>query len=56
MNKSLIKYACISYFFLFSLIVNGKILLDKHDKLIMPLPLPYDAVVYTATDINDFIN
>ena len=56
MNKSLIKYTYISYFFLFSLIINGEILLDKDDKLIMPLPLPYDGVVYTATDLNDFIN
>ena len=56
MNKSLIKYAYISYFFLFSLIVNGEILLDKDDKLIMPLPLPYDGVVYSTFDLNNFID
>ena len=56
MNKSLIKYACISYFFLFSIILSADVMLDKDDKLSMPLPLPYDGVVYTSTDLNNFID
>ena len=56
MNKSLIKYAYISYFFLFSIILSADVMLDKDDKLSMPLPLPYDGVVYTSTDLNNFID
>ena len=46
MNRSLIKYAYILYFFLFSMIINGNVMLDKNDKLSMPLPLPYDGVIW----------
>ena len=55
MNRSLIKYAYILYFFLFSMIINGNVMLDKNDKLSMPLPLPYDGVIYTTNELNNFI-
>ena len=56
MNKSLIKYSLISYFFFFVLILESEIMLNKNDKLIMPLPMPYDGIIYTTNDLNDFIN
>ena len=31
-------------------------MLNKDDKLIMPLPMPYDGIIYTTNDLNDFIN
>ena len=45
-----------SYFFFFDLIVEGEIMLNKDDNLIMPLPMPYDGIIYTTNDLNDFIN
>ena len=56
MYKSLIKYISISYLFLFCLIVNGEIMLNENDQLITPLPLPYDGIIYTNTDLNNFID
>ena len=56
MNKSLIKYSLISYFFFVTLVIESEIMLNKDDKLIMPLPMPYDGIIYTAKDLNDFIN
>jgi thiol-disulfide isomerase/thioredoxin len=55
MKKNLLKYLFISYFFIFSLILNGKIMLDQNDELEIPLPLPYDRVIYTINDLNKFI-
>ena len=55
MKKNLLKYLFISCFFIFSLILNGKIMLDQNDELEMPLPLPYDRVIYTINDLNKFI-
>ena len=56
MNKSLIKYSLISYFFFLVLILESEIMLNKNDTLIMPLPMPYDGIIYTTNDLNDFIN
>tara|TARA_B100001250_G_scaffold414333_1_gene452038 strand:+ start:3434 stop:3943 length:510 start_codon:yes stop_codon:yes gene_type:complete len=56
MYKSLIKYISVSYIFLFSLIINGEIMLDKDDVLMTPLPLPYDGKIYTVSDLNKFID
>ena len=53
---SLIKYLTISYFFLFCLNINGKIMLDENDKLITPLPLPYDGAIYSVKNLNKFMN
>ena len=55
MKKNLLKYLFISCFFICSLILNGKIMLDQNDELEMPLPLPYDRVIYTINDLNKFI-
>ena len=56
MLMSLIKYFTISYFFLFCLNVNGKIMLDENDRLITPLPLPYDGTIYSVKNLNKFMN
>ena len=56
MLMSLIKYFTISYFFLFCLNINGKIMLDENDKLITPLPLPYDGTIYSVKNLNKFVN
>ena len=56
MLMSLIKYFTISYFFLFCLNINGKIMLDENDKLITPLPLPYDETIYSVKNLNKFMN
>ena len=56
MYKSLIKYYTISYIFLFCLTLNGEIMLDDSHVLNKPLPLPYDGNVYSANDLNKFIN
>ena len=56
MLMSLIKYLTISYFFLFCLNINGKIMLDENDKLITPLPLPYDGTIYSVKNLNKFMN
>ena len=56
MLMSLIKYFTISYFFLFCLNVNGKIMLDGNDKLITPLPFPYDGTIYSVKNLNKFMN
>ena len=56
MLMSLIKYFTISYFFLFCLNINGKIMLDENDKLITPLPLPYDGKIYSVKNLNKFMN
>ena len=53
---SLIKYFTISYFFLFCLNINGKIMLDENDRLITPLPLPYDGTIYSVKNLNKFMN
>ena len=53
---SLIKYFTISYFFLFCLNINGEIMLDENDKLITPLPLPYDGTIYSVKNLNKFMN
>ena len=53
---SLIKYFTISYFFLLCLNINGKIMLDENDKLITPLPLPYDGTIYSVKNLNKFMN
>ena len=55
MKKNLLKYLFISCFFIVSLILNGKIMLDQNDEFEMPLPLPYDRVIYTINDLNKFI-
>ena len=55
MQKSLTKYLYISCLFVFSIVINGKIMLDQNDKLEMPLPLPYDGIVYSSGDLNKFI-
>ena len=55
MQKSLTKYLYISCLFVFSIVVNGRIMLDQNDKLEMPLPLPYDGIVYSSGDLNKFI-
>ena len=56
MLMSLIKYLTISYFFLFCLNINGEIMLDENDKLITPLPLPYDGTIYSVKNLNKFMN
>ena len=56
MLMSLIKYFTISYFFLFCLNINGEIMLDENDKLITPLPLPYDGTIYSVKNLNKFMN
>ena len=56
MLKSLIKYLTISYFFLFCVNINGNIMLDENDKLITPLPLPYDGTIYSVKNLNKFMN
>ena len=56
MLMSLIKYFTISYFFLFCLNINGKIMLDENDRLITPLPLPYDGTIYSVKNLNKFMN
>ena len=53
---SLIKYFTISYFFLFCLNINGNIMLDENDKLLTPLPLPYDGTIYSVKNLNKFMN
>ena len=55
MQKSLTKYLYISCLFVFSVVINGKIMLDQNDKLEMPLPLPYNGIVYSSGDLNKFI-
>jgi thiol-disulfide isomerase/thioredoxin len=55
MQKSLTKYLYISCLFVFSIVINGKIMLDQNDKLEMPLPLPSDGIVYSSGDLNKFI-
>ena len=55
MQKNLTKYLYISCLFIFSVVINGKIMLDQDDKLEMPLPLPYDGNVYSSGDLNKFI-
>ncbi len=56
MLKSLIKYFTISYFFLFCVSVYGNIMLDEDDKLVTPLPLPYDGKIYSVESLNKFLN
>ena len=56
MSKSLIKYFNISYFFLICLNLNGNIMLNDNDKLITPLPLPYDGTIYSVENLNKFLN
>ena len=56
MFKSVIKYFNISYFFLICLNVNGNIMLNDNDKLITPLPLPYDGTIYSVENLNKFLN
>ena len=56
MIKSLIKYYGISYFFLFSMNINSNIMLEEIDTLESPLPTPYDGLVYSSDDLNNFIN
>ena len=56
MLKSLIKYLTISYFFLFCVNINGNIMLDENDKLMTPLPLPYDGTIYSVENLNTFLN
>jgi thiol-disulfide isomerase/thioredoxin len=55
MQKSLTKHLYISCLFIFSVVINGRIMLDQNDKLEMPLPLPYDGIVYSSDDLNKFI-
>jgi thiol-disulfide isomerase/thioredoxin len=31
-------------------------MLNENDQLITPLPLPYDGIIYTNTDLNNFID
>jgi len=56
MFKNLIKYSFASYIFLFSLLINGEIMLDENDTLTTPLPMPYDGKIYKASDLNKFID
>lgn len=44
------------FFFALSVPVNAKIMLDKNDVLTTPLPKPYNGKVYSASDLNAFIN
>ena len=56
MFKSLIKYFTISYFFLFCINIHGNIMLNENDKLVTPLPLPYNGTVYSVESLNKFLN
>ena len=56
MSKSLIKYLTIAYFFLVCLNINANIMLNENDKLITPLPLPYDGKTYSVEELNNFID
>ena len=56
MSKSLIKYLTIAYFFLVCLNINANIMLNENDKLITPLPLPYDGKTYSVEELNKFID
>ena len=46
----------ITLLFTLSFPVNTKIMLDQNDTLTTPLPQPYDGIVYTVNDLNEFIN
>ena len=55
MNTDLIKH--ITFFSLFIVCINisGKIMLDENDKLVSPLPKPYDGIVYSVDNLKSFI-
>ena len=42
MNTDLIKYITFFSLFIVCININGKIMLDENDKLVSPLPKPYD--------------
>ena len=49
MQKSLTKYLYISCLFVFSIVINGKIMLDQNDKLEIKtdcIPTIYDLAIY----------
>ena len=55
MNTDLIKYITFFSLFIVCININGKIMLDKNDKLVAPLPKPYDGLVYSVDDLKSFI-
>ena len=57
MYKSLAKYLSFSYLFLLCVLVSAQNLkLSNMDTLKMPLPLPYNGVVYSEVEIDNFID
>ena len=55
MYKSLVKYLSFSYLFLLCFLVSAENLkLSNMDTLKMPLPLPYNGVVYSEVEIDNF--
>mgnify|MGYP006254516245 FL=1 len=48
MNTDLIKYITFFSLFIVCININGKIMLDENDKLVSPLPKPYDGLVYSC--------
>lgn len=55
MNTDLIKYITFFSLFIVCININGKIMLDENDKLVSPLPKPYDGLVYSVDDLKSFI-
>ena len=55
MNTDLIKYITFFSLFIVCININGKIMLDENDKLVLPLPKPYDGLVYSDDDLKSFI-
>ena len=55
MNTDLIKYITFFSLFIVCININGKIMLDENDKLVPPLPKPYDGLVYSVDDLKSFI-
>ena len=55
MNTDLIKYITFFSLFIVCININGKIMLDENDKLVSPLPNPYDGVVYSVDELKSFI-
>ena len=55
MNTDLIKYITFFSLFIVCININGKIMLDENDKVVSPLPNPYDGLVYSVDDLKSFI-
>ena len=56
MPNNIYKLIIISFLFISPLDSNQKIMLDDFDKIITPLPLPYNGKEYSVDDLNKFIS